>query len=91
MKSDVTSKSGRGTHGLHSNQQSGALPDPVNERFGGVMPDLASRAHIDMIERVVWAALQEAARFREGRAHSYTRTPKSIRRLHAGFVTSNLI
>ena len=33
----------------------------VHERFGGVVPELASRAHIEMIERVVMAALEEAA------------------------------
>ena len=32
----------------------------VHERFGGVVPELASRAHIEMIERVVMAALAEA-------------------------------
>ena len=32
----------------------------VHERFGGVVPELASRAHIEMIERVVLAALEEA-------------------------------
>jgi N6-L-threonylcarbamoyladenine synthase len=32
----------------------------VHERFGGVVPELASRAHIEMIERVVMAALEEA-------------------------------
>ena len=32
----------------------------VHERFGGVVPELASRAHIEMIERVVMAAREEA-------------------------------
>ena len=32
----------------------------VHERFGGVVPELASRAHIETIERVVKAALDEA-------------------------------
>lgn len=32
----------------------------VHERFGGVVPELASRAHIEMIERVVKAALDDA-------------------------------
>src|SRR6476659_8243557 len=32
----------------------------VHERFGGVVPELASRAHIEMIERVVLAAVGEA-------------------------------
>lgn len=32
----------------------------VHERFGGVVPELASRAHVEMIERVVTAALEEA-------------------------------
>lgn len=32
----------------------------VHERFGGVVPELASRAHVEMIERVVMAALEEA-------------------------------
>ena len=32
----------------------------VHERFGGVVPELASRAHIETIERVVLAALGEA-------------------------------
>jgi N6-L-threonylcarbamoyladenine synthase len=32
----------------------------LHERFGGVVPELASRAHIEMIERVVLAALEEA-------------------------------
>jgi len=32
----------------------------VHERFGGVVPELASRAHIETIERVVLAALEEA-------------------------------
>ena len=32
----------------------------VHERFGGVVPELASRAHVEMIERVVLAALEEA-------------------------------
>jgi len=31
----------------------------VHERFGGVVPELASRAHIEMIERVVLAAVGE--------------------------------
>jgi len=31
----------------------------VHERFGGVVPELASRAHIEMIERVVLAAIGE--------------------------------
>jgi N6-L-threonylcarbamoyladenine synthase len=33
----------------------------VHERFGGVVPELASRAHIEMIEQVVLAALKEAS------------------------------
>jgi len=33
----------------------------VHERFGGVVPELASRVHIEMIERVVMAAMEEAA------------------------------
>jgi N6-L-threonylcarbamoyladenine synthase len=33
----------------------------VHERFGGVVPELASRAHIEMIEQVVLAALEEAS------------------------------
>lgn len=32
----------------------------VHERFGGVVPELASRAHIEMIEGVVLAALEES-------------------------------
>jgi N6-L-threonylcarbamoyladenine synthase len=32
----------------------------VHERFGGVVPELASRAHVEMIERVVMTALEEA-------------------------------
>lgn len=32
----------------------------IHERFGGVVPELASRAHVEMIERVVLAALEEA-------------------------------
>jgi len=32
----------------------------VHERFGGVVPELASRAHVEMIERVVVAALEES-------------------------------
>jgi tRNA N6-adenosine threonylcarbamoyltransferase len=32
----------------------------VHERFGGVVPELASRAHIEMIERVVLAALEDS-------------------------------
>jgi N6-L-threonylcarbamoyladenine synthase len=34
----------------------------VHERFGGVVPELASRAHIEMIERVVLAAVGRSAR-----------------------------
>jgi N6-L-threonylcarbamoyladenine synthase len=33
----------------------------VHERFGGVVPELASRAHIEMIEQVVMAAMEEAS------------------------------
>jgi N6-L-threonylcarbamoyladenine synthase len=33
----------------------------IHERFGGVVPELASRAHVEMIERVVMTALKEAA------------------------------
>ena len=32
----------------------------VHGRFGGVVPELASRAHVEIIERVVMAALEEA-------------------------------
>jgi N6-L-threonylcarbamoyladenine synthase len=32
----------------------------IHGRFGGVVPELASRAHIEMIERVVMAACEEA-------------------------------
>jgi N6-L-threonylcarbamoyladenine synthase len=32
----------------------------VHQRFGGVVPELASRAHIEMIERVVMTAIEEA-------------------------------
>ncbi len=32
----------------------------VHRRFGGVVPELASRAHVEMIERVVTAAMREA-------------------------------
>ena len=32
----------------------------VHERFGGVVPELASRAHVETIERVVMAALEDA-------------------------------
>ncbi|HKT35913.1 MAG TPA: tRNA (adenosine(37)-N6)-threonylcarbamoyltransferase complex transferase subunit TsaD [Nitrospira sp.] len=32
----------------------------VHERFGGVVPELASRAHIEKIERVTMTALEEA-------------------------------
>ncbi|HKR80421.1 MAG TPA: tRNA (adenosine(37)-N6)-threonylcarbamoyltransferase complex transferase subunit TsaD, partial [Nitrospira sp.] len=37
-----------------------ASQQTVHERFGGVVPELASRAHIEMIERVVMAALEQA-------------------------------
>jgi N6-L-threonylcarbamoyladenine synthase len=32
----------------------------VHRRFGGVVPELASRAHVEMIERVATAAMREA-------------------------------
>jgi N6-L-threonylcarbamoyladenine synthase len=32
----------------------------VHERFGGVVPELASRAHVEMIEQVVLAAMEKA-------------------------------
>ena len=32
----------------------------IHERFGGVVPELASRAHIEMIERTVLAAMDQA-------------------------------
>jgi tRNA N6-adenosine threonylcarbamoyltransferase len=32
----------------------------VHQRFGGVVPELASRAHVEMIERVTAAAMKEA-------------------------------
>ena len=37
-----------------------ASQQAVHERFGGVVPELASRAHIEMIERIVLAALEQA-------------------------------
>jgi N6-L-threonylcarbamoyladenine synthase len=37
-----------------------ASQEAVHERFGGVVPELASRAHIEMIERTVLAALKGA-------------------------------
>ena len=37
-----------------------ASQQTVHERFGGVVPELASRAHIEMIERIVMAALEQA-------------------------------
>ena len=37
-----------------------ASQETVHERFGGVVPELASRAHIEVIERVVLAALEQA-------------------------------
>lgn len=37
-----------------------ASQQAVHERFGGVVPELASRAHVEMIERVVMTALAEA-------------------------------
>ena len=37
-----------------------ASQEAVHERFGGVVPELASRAHIEGIERVVMAALEQA-------------------------------
>jgi N6-L-threonylcarbamoyladenine synthase len=37
-----------------------ASQDNVHRRFGGVVPELASRAHIEKIEQVVTAAVEEA-------------------------------
>jgi tRNA A37 threonylcarbamoyltransferase TsaD len=50
---------------LHTDQRLAAAGNTVQQRFGGGVPELASRAHLEMIERVVWAALLEVARFRE--------------------------
>ncbi len=37
-----------------------ASQDAVHQRFGGVVPELASRAHVEAIESVVAAAMEEA-------------------------------
>ena len=37
-----------------------ASQDAVHQRFGGVVPELASRAHVETIESVVGAAMEEA-------------------------------
>ena len=64
MRSESASD-GRQTPALHSNQRSAASGTAVHERFVGGVPELASRAYIEMIDRVVWATLLEAERFRE--------------------------
>jgi tRNA A37 threonylcarbamoyltransferase TsaD len=64
VTSDLTIRCERQTATLHTDQRPAAAGNAVQQRFGGV-PEVASRAHSEMIERVVWAALQEAARFRE--------------------------
>src|SRR5918994_7086973 len=37
-----------------------ASQDAVHQRFGGVVPELASRAHVETIESVVGAAMEVA-------------------------------
>jgi hypothetical protein len=70
VKSELTSRCGRQMATLHSDQRPAAAGSTVQQCFGGV-PELASRAHLEMIERVVWAALLEAARFRELARHQH--------------------
>jgi tRNA A37 threonylcarbamoyltransferase TsaD len=65
MKSESSSRCGRQTPVLRCNQRSVKPRNAIHDRFGGVVPESASRAQTEMIERVMWAALEEAARFRE--------------------------
>ena len=57
VKSELTSR--------REKQSPAASGHAVHERSGGSLPELASRAHSEMIERVVWAAVLETERFRE--------------------------
>ncbi len=48
---------------------------PIHERFGGVVPELASRAHVEAITRMVERALREAGLERTGREGATGRPP----------------